>query len=436
LFAVPPANDINNKRNSSQQFIYSFGGDTQSDADNRGGGVVRTNWRYDLSSGCWERLTDAPTEIGYRATATQVTSQPDTVYVIAGADGSRVAMNNVYSYSLAQDTWTLLTTSSRNNNSSSSDGGQLPAPRWKHAAVALDETRILVTGGRQGATVHADVWILDTASLTWMEIDTAASGSPMPPVYRHGMAWDDRRNVAWIYGGLDDRLTRYASQLWRLNVTAGSVDQVSYTSGDDDPPPRMASHAMEYVSALDVLILWGGNCGDDSALHVYDIASSTWCRIFPATRPDQRDAMLWALDYPQFYIAGGDILCYNGQILPISDVHVLDLTKVDDDNINAAWTMLYEPSNTRGTGNEPFCTGSNAGNCQPRPLLADTVGATSTCAADVMARFGNGTFVDTTMSPVDTTARPSAPMVPSSAPLWQSLTGMWLLLWVAANVVR
>jgi hypothetical protein len=248
--------------------------------------------------------------------------------------------------------------------------------------------------------------------------------------------------VAWIYGGLDDQLTRYASQLWFLDVTSGSVDQVSYNTDNDDdtPPPRMASYAMAYVSALDVLILWGGSCVDDSTLHVYDMTSSTWCRIFPARRPDQRDALIFALDYPHFYIAQGDILCYNGQILPVSDVHVLDLTRVDD---TAAWTMLYEPYNARGTGTEPFCTGSNAGNCQPRPLWADTAGAPSTCAADLLARFGNGTSVAATNT---TTVQPSsqtpttAPVAPSShaagALPWQSMTGMWLLLLVLAKLVR
>lgn len=182
LFALPPREDDNTTTTSSNQYIYSFGGDTQSDADNRGG-AVRTNWRYDLSSqgGCWEQLANGPTEIGYRATATQVASQPDAVYVIAGADGNRVATQDVYRYSLPQDTWALLTTPT--SGGTASDGPR-PAPRWKHAAVALDESRILVTGGRQGGTVHADVWVLDTATLTWTEIGTRGS---MPPVYRHGL---------------------------------------------------------------------------------------------------------------------------------------------------------------------------------------------------------------------------------------------------------
>jgi hypothetical protein len=72
LFALPPRDDDNTTTTTttSNQYIYSFGGDTQSDADNRGG-VVRTNWRYDLSSqgGCWEQLANGPTEIGYRATS-------------------------------------------------------------------------------------------------------------------------------------------------------------------------------------------------------------------------------------------------------------------------------------------------------------------------------------------------------------------------------
>jgi len=395
--------------NTTAPFLYSFGGDTNSDASSEvAGGVVQTNFRFALGDNqldddpqfCWERLNNAPQAIGYRGTSTQLLSSSeakDDVWVLFGGDAARQATNHVYRYSLVDDAWTQVMFDG--------DDDRIPAPRWKHAAVALDDHRILISGGRQGSTVHSDVWILDTQTETWEEWTLPN----MAPMYRHGMAYDSKRNVVWMYGGLDDNFARYdSSLLWKLDLGTKEVSKVQVPSSETAeageegvpmntttaaatnlPPPSLASHAMEYVKEMDGLMMWGGTCSDDSELHIYDIEDNSWCRIFPPNRPDRRDAMLWALDFPRFYIAQGDSICYNNQVLPLADVHVLDFTALDQ-----GWTMLYEPYNERGTGEEPYCDGSNAGNCQPRPLLPFTTagtdsgtGAVSACSAELMARF-------------------------------------------------
>ena len=72
---------------SSSKYLYSFGGDTRSTADSAGGGVVLTNFRFDLSNtGCWERLADGPVAIGYRATA--ILLQNEFFFVFGGSDTS------------------------------------------------------------------------------------------------------------------------------------------------------------------------------------------------------------------------------------------------------------------------------------------------------------------------------------------------------------
>ncbi|CAB9525135.1 Kelch domain containing [Seminavis robusta] len=353
--------------NGTDIAMYSFGGDTGSHADGLGG-VVLTHWKYPLNNNnngcnCWERLADSPVEVGYRGTATQI---GDFVYIIGGSDRRRQAIDQIWQYSLSLDTWTLV-------------DSQLPTPRWRHAAVAIDETRILITGGRQGRLVLSDVWIFDTANLTWTQLEDVM----LPPMYRHEMSFDKDRNFVWIYGGLDQTLARYPSTLWQLRLNSQSVVEIVADTTVNPLPPRLASHMMEYISHLDVVILWGGGCSDDAELHVYDIQENTWCGIYPANRPDRRDAMLWSLHYPYIYMAQGDIICYNRQVLPISDVHVLDLTT------HNAWEMLYEPFNSRGTGREPYCNGSNNGNCQPNPLFGDTENRGSTCSDELLARFAD-----------------------------------------------
>lgn len=373
------------------RYLYSFGGDTGSDADGRGG-VVRTNFRLRVDDGspgppgddrCWERLEDGPTEIGYRATATRVEGDPDHVYVLFGSDVTRAATNQFYRYSLSRDAWTALAVDA---------GDDVPPPRWKHAAVALDEHRILVTGGRDGRTVRSDAWVFDASDLSWTSLDVPA----LPAAYRHGLAYDPSRDVVWMHGGLDGDFARHRrGRMWRLDLPTGAVTEApapaNAAGGGNPAPPPLASHAMEYVAAADAVVTWGGTCGDDSELHVYDPRGNSWCRVFAANRPDRRDAMLWSLQFPNFYVAGGDIICYNRQVLTIMDVHVLDLQDVaSGDGVGGGWDMLYEPTNVpRGTGAEPYCDGNNAGNCQPRPLLDDVTGSASTCSPDLLARFAN-----------------------------------------------
>lgn len=308
LFAVRSTNESSLEQ--QQQYIYSFGGDTSSDADGRGG-VVSTNFRFHLGTSCWERLQDSPNgPIGYRATATWMTDSSDddgdSVYVLFGSDPNNgtAGLDTMHRYSLANDEWTLLEASSFSSPTT------IPPPRWKHAAVALDDTRILVTGGRDGDTVRNDAWILDTMELSWTQIDFA-SDSSFPPVYRHGMAFDTARNVVWIYGGLDGSLQRYPSgSLWKLDLDAEEIAQ-GPIDGSSPLPPQLASHSMEYVAEWDALLLWGGTCQDDSELHIFDIQSNAWCRMYPENRPDKRDAMIWSLQYPLFYVAQGDSICYN-----------------------------------------------------------------------------------------------------------------------------
>jgi hypothetical protein len=399
-------------------YIYSFGGDTGSDADGRGG-VVRTNFRFNLASRCWERLGNSPTEIGYRATATRVKADTDGVYVLFGSNENRVATNHLYRYSLLKDAWTLLDTTPN-----------VPPGRWKHAAVALDESRILVTGGRDGAIVRNDAWILNTMDLSW----TPLQSTGLPPMYRHGLAFDPTRNVTWIYGGLDNNLSRYQSQLWQLSMANHQVTEWSVNTTTANPlPPQLASHAMEYVAELDALLLWGGTCGDDSELHVYDIQQNSWCRISPANRPDRRDAHLWAIQFPRFYVAQGDIICYNRQLLTIADVHALDLQSLK------SWEILYKPTNIpRGTGTEEYCDGNNAGNCQPAASLKDTSSRNSTCSADLLSRFFSASVAPTDLSTLNTATSfaPTPATAMASQACSQACPHSLPLLWVILMAVK
>ena len=189
------------------QYMYSLGGDTRSDADNNGGGVVTTHWRWSLDSRCWERLSNTPVAVGFRGTATLLNG---SWYVFGGADTSYVAHNQLWKLSLPDHTWTEV---------DSSASLTWPSPRFKHAAVPISNSTMLVVGGREGSNVLSDAWVFDIETNEWTLVQ-----DDVLDIYRQGMAFDTKRNVTWLFGGLDSGLNRQGT-LYRYDTTTLSVVQ-------------------------------------------------------------------------------------------------------------------------------------------------------------------------------------------------------------------
>ncbi|CAE7571376.1 ODA11 [Symbiodinium natans] len=381
---------------SGVQYIYSFGGDTRSHGDERGG-VVSTNWRFRLGGNgtkCWERVADSPAAVGYRSTATALN---DHVYLFGGGDTSFAATGHFWRYSLLGDSWEEMLPSQV--------VGPWPSARYKHATVKISETRMLLLGGRRDATVLSDAWLFDLDQMAWSLV-----GDSILQVYRHGMAYDPLRQVVWIHGGLDGNRQRYGTQLWRWNIStfdSSHLELAELVPTTGPGPSRLASHAAEYIPELDALLFWGGTCSDDAQLYLYDIARSAWCAVYAGNRPDRRDAMIWALDYPRFYVAQGDLICHNFGIYPIVDVHVFDFAAPW-----AGWQMLYEPRNERGTGAEAYCDGTNRGSCQPQPLLAERgtrISQPAGCESGFMDSISTWANTSTTTTVADEVSSTSSP---------------------------
>lgn len=352
---------------NSNTYLYSFGGDTRSRGDSAGGGVVVTNFRYHVESGCWERLADGPVAIGYRATATllQATDSLDSsFYVFGGSDTSFQAVGHFWQYSLGDDTWSEVVTTS----------SVAPSARWRHTAVKLSDTRMLIHGGRLGNEVLSDAWIFDVDEMEWTMIseDTGVAA------HRHGMAYDTLRNSIWIFGGIDSDFVRHNRMYqWDLGSTmtnASAITEVILPDGAEQPS-RRASHVLDYVAEIDSLLLYGGTCSDMGLTYLYNISSNTWCAIGANQRPSLRDAMLWGIQYPRFYMYQGDVICLRvGDVYGIADVHVLDLRGVsssgDWEILYNDWEILYNPRNQRAPELTEFCDGSNAGACRVPPFLS------------------------------------------------------------------
>lgn len=367
-----------------QNYLYSFGGDTSSVADNRRGGVIRTNFRYDIDAGCWERITDSPVAVGYRATATLLNGD---FYIFGGGDVNYQAVDHFWKLSLPDHTWSDITNATSSNR---------PTARYKHAAVKLSDTTMLIHGGRRGNVVLSDAWIFDAVSMGWTSL-----GETNVTAYRHGMAHDTDRSTVWIYGGLDGTISRN-SDMYRFDLASSTMSAAIQYGGSS--PGRRASHALEYLPELDALLLYGGTCSTEADLLLYNVSQNSWCSLSPERRPSRRDAMLWAFDFPMFYMYSGDVICVSiGDVYSIADVHALNITNYQ------SWELLYDPRNERAPNLMDLCDGTNNRMCRVPPLFPNFMAGVSTCASS--SRMDS--HADMSIVPVSATSDAPVP-TPSS----------------------
>ncbi|PPK84790.1 Kelch motif protein [Neolewinella xylanilytica] len=124
--------------------------------------------RYDLETGAWTRLADAPRARDHF----QAVVHDGKIYAVAGRrsqveNGFSTTIGEVDVYDIASETWTTLPDT-------------LPTPRAGNAAAVVDG-KILVIGGESGAQelAHADVEALDPITGTWRSLPPLSRG-------RHG----------------------------------------------------------------------------------------------------------------------------------------------------------------------------------------------------------------------------------------------------------
>jgi len=86
----------------------------------------------------------------------------------AGEEATGSALGDLWAYELGADRWEPVLVS-----------GQVPEPRWGHAAVWIDGIGLVIVGGldRAGRTLD-EAWRFDPDSATWQQLP--AEGPPMP----------------------------------------------------------------------------------------------------------------------------------------------------------------------------------------------------------------------------------------------------------------
>jgi hypothetical protein len=188
-----------------------------------------------------------------------VSGDGDTALLFGGRDGATVH-GDLWAFDLAAGTWSSIET----------DGG--PAPRFGHEAAWIDGIGLVVFAGQAGTTFFDDLWAFDPGSGAW----TALTATGDVPVPRYGtcMAFGPDGRL-WISHGFTSDGTRFAdTKAWDPDTGAWTDE-----TPDGDLPVSRCLHGCWWTDD-GRLALYGGQTTGVTALDdrwlLYD---EGWARV-------------------------------------------------------------------------------------------------------------------------------------------------------------
>lgn len=149
-----------------------------------------------------------------------------------------------------------------------------PAPREDHTWTVGRDGIAYLFGGRDGATVHGDLWAYDLASDAWTALD-----APGPAArFGHDAAWADGIGLV-IFAGQAG--TAFFNDLWAYDPVASAWRQLP--AGGAAPVPRYGSCAA--IGPDGDLWISHGFTSDGTRFadtRAYDFAAGAWTDVTPS----------------------------------------------------------------------------------------------------------------------------------------------------------
>lgn len=185
------------------------------------------------------------------------------------------------------------------------DGG--PAARQHHEMV-YDGTRqvTVLFGGEVDQEDRGDTWEWNGESWAWRDPKDPENDGDPDVRKRHAMAYDSRRAVTVLFGGLQN-FNDQLGDTWEWNGLSWAQRTPADPEGDGDPEPR-ANHAMAYDPARGVTVLFGGAVGFSPSRATWEWDGVSW-RLAAVTGPPARQLHTMVYDPGQQAVVlfGGDL---------------------------------------------------------------------------------------------------------------------------------
>ena len=217
------------------------------------------------------------------------------------------------------------------------DVSPAPAPSPRYAAASTYDSaggRVLMFGGEFidpttfARTFHDDTW--EWNGRRWRCLAGSCTGSSQgspPPRSNSGLAYDESRGIAVLYGGTGNGAVQL-DDTWEWNGTAWScaAGACSQAPRPADIPGRRHQHVMEYDEASERVLVFGGYVNGSSVSNqsndtwIWDGDARQWLRL-PVLGPPRRGAHAGAFD-----AATGRVAIFGG----VSDgIQLYDLREYD-----------------------------------------------------------------------------------------------------------
>ena len=190
-----------------------------------------------------------------------------TALLFGGRDGATVH-GDLWAYDLPTDTWTLI------------EAPAGPAPRFGHEAAWVDGIGLVVFAGQSGATFFNDLWAFDPEAGTWAALPSTGA----VPVARYGTCMavgPDGR--LWISHGFTSDGTRFADTLAWDPGTGAWTDETP----EGGVPVNRCLHGC-WWTADGRLALFGGQTTGVTALDDRWHLDHEWARV-EGTQPSARN---------------------------------------------------------------------------------------------------------------------------------------------------
>ena len=211
--------------------IILFGG-------NDGATVFADTWSYDLNANAWTNVAPVVAPPGRYGHAMVYDSRSDRIVLFGGFNSTLGALNDTWSYDVANNTWIASATLTR------------PSARQEHAlAYDAQSDRVVLFGGVVANAPNDETWTYDLTNDSWVNWNPASRPSARS---EHAMAYDAESDRVVMFGGStvlgpDDHTWSYD---FGTNRWADTIPR--------SRPPERRQHAMAYDAESDRIVLFGG----------------------------------------------------------------------------------------------------------------------------------------------------------------------------------
>jgi hypothetical protein len=191
-----------------------------------------------------------------------------TAYLFGGRDGATVH-GDLWAYDMATEAWSRLEVESG------------PAPRFGHEAIWVDDVGLVIFAGQAGTTFFSDLWAFDPNDGTWRALPSAGDA----PLARYGTcAGIGPDGRLWISHGFTSDGTRFAD--------TRVYDFGSGTWSDETPPGEVpvsrCLHGCWWTDDGELALFGGQTTGVTALDDRWLLGDDGWIRV-EGTAPPARN---------------------------------------------------------------------------------------------------------------------------------------------------